>query len=336
MRSNNIVGWLICLAACGSVTNGKAAPDSGDNKVTVTVAVSGLGSVTSDPSGVNCSPDCTLTVDKGTQVTLTPTGTLLAWAGGCTGTGACTLTATADVTVAASFATTYALTVATSAAVGTTVSMPEGIACGSACAANFAPDTMVTLTQIATSSTVRAGGWDDPTCMTLAPCVVTMNATKTVKSYMDTMLVDTAPVISSTTTANNSGLTTGVSATAALVVSAFDQDMEITTNPTQVEFVIFDGASHTLLYKSDPVNANVGRQIVHSPPMHFLMTAGTIYQMGSIVAGTAIIEYDQTVENQNGLTTHLTNGNPTNFAAPTLGNNMGVVDGRLQIYGHLQ
>src|SRR5207245_2297156 len=68
----------------------------------------GNGTVTSNPPGINCGNTCSASYNSGTQVTLTATPDFL-WAfagwsgGGCSGTGRCTVTITANTTVTARF-----------------------------------------------------------------------------------------------------------------------------------------------------------------------------------------------------------------------------------------
>ena len=77
--------------------------------LTVTVSGTGSGSVTSTPGTINCPSDsCTETFADGTAVTLTATpssgSTFEGWSGGgCSGTGACTVSLTQAETVTATF-----------------------------------------------------------------------------------------------------------------------------------------------------------------------------------------------------------------------------------------
>src|SRR5207244_3532597 len=70
----------------------------------VTTAGTGNGTVTSSPAGIDCDPNCSASYSSGTVVTLTaaPKGQFIftGWSGGgCSGTGACTVTLTSDVAV---------------------------------------------------------------------------------------------------------------------------------------------------------------------------------------------------------------------------------------------
>jgi phospholipase C len=74
---------------------------------TLTVAVSGTGTVTSNPAGINCPSTCTASLPQNTQVTLTesagPNEAFSGWTGPCTGTGTCNLTLATSSSVTASF-----------------------------------------------------------------------------------------------------------------------------------------------------------------------------------------------------------------------------------------
>jgi uncharacterized repeat protein (TIGR02543 family) len=75
---------------------------------TLSVAVTGSGTVTSTPSGINCTSNCSAPFAVGSNVTLTAapaTGfTFSGWSGACTGTAACTVTLSASSSVSAAFA----------------------------------------------------------------------------------------------------------------------------------------------------------------------------------------------------------------------------------------
>jgi phospholipase C len=75
--------------------------------VTVTLAGSSTGTVTSNPAGINCGSTCTASFASGTRVRLTPTpGTgafFDGWSGACTGLTACTVLMNKNATVTATF-----------------------------------------------------------------------------------------------------------------------------------------------------------------------------------------------------------------------------------------
>jgi len=74
---------------------------------TLSVSVSGNGTVTSSPPGINCGATCSASFASGTQVTLTSTpaagSSSAGWSGACTGTGSCSLTMNSTASVAANF-----------------------------------------------------------------------------------------------------------------------------------------------------------------------------------------------------------------------------------------
>lgn len=74
-------------------------------QLTVTLAGTGSGTVTSGPAGINCKPTCTASFAAGTQLKLTPLpakGSYFAgWSRACRGTSACTITMNSDLAVRA-------------------------------------------------------------------------------------------------------------------------------------------------------------------------------------------------------------------------------------------
>lgn len=74
---------------------------------TLTVSVTGTGSVTSNPTGIDCGSDCTQVYDHGTSVTLTATPgasqRFAGWSGACSGTSPCIVSLTQARAVTASF-----------------------------------------------------------------------------------------------------------------------------------------------------------------------------------------------------------------------------------------
>jgi len=95
------------------------ALNSADPVLAISTLGTGSGSVQSLPSGINCGADCSGRFASGTVVSLkavaAPNSQFTGWAGGaCTGTGDCTLSLGADITVQAEFTATLPVKIAES------------------------------------------------------------------------------------------------------------------------------------------------------------------------------------------------------------------------------
>lgn len=132
----------------------------------LSVSVSGGGSLRSQPAGIDCGSTCTAAFGNGSSVTLTPVpaaGQVFAeWGGACVNAGAtCTLSMTESRSASARFAAapvqTAVLRVTLSGS-GTVRSNPLGIDCGSTCQANFESGSSVTLTATPAAGQ-RFTGW---------------------------------------------------------------------------------------------------------------------------------------------------------------------------------
>jgi hypothetical protein len=180
-------------AAPQTVTVG---PQSGGPEfpLTVTKTGTGSGSVSSNPTGINCGTECSAEFAEATAVTLTATpatgSTFTGWTGaGCTGTGTCVVTMSAAKSVEAKFepsATSAEFTLSVSksgAGSGAVTSSPAGISCGSECSAKFAETQTVTLTATPASGSSFAG-WSGA-CTGLGSCQVTMSAAKSVNAKFE-------------------------------------------------------------------------------------------------------------------------------------------------------
>ncbi len=75
--------------------------------LTVTMAGTGSGTVTSTPPGINCPASCSASFPQNTEVTLTQTpstnNSFTSWTGACSGSATCSLTLTASDSVTANF-----------------------------------------------------------------------------------------------------------------------------------------------------------------------------------------------------------------------------------------
>ena len=157
--------------------------------LSVALSGTGQGTITSNPSGINCGKNCTAGFKSGTEVVLTETpatnSTFAGWSGGgCSGNATtCTVTLTANTQINASFNTGIqpVLTVTLSGTgQGTVTSSPSGINCGTICMAPFALGTQVLLTETPGTNSIFTG-WSGGVCSGNAPtCTVTMSSSKQV------------------------------------------------------------------------------------------------------------------------------------------------------------
>ena len=153
--------------------------------LSVTVAGSGTGTITSQPSGLNCSSSCSALFDTSSTVTLTAAADVgsvfTGWSGGgCTGTDTCQVTLDAMTTVTATFVPVYPLSVTPAGSgTGSVTSQPTGVDCGVTCSTSYASGTSVTLTATADPGS-RFGGWSGEGCTGTGTCQVTMTAARSV------------------------------------------------------------------------------------------------------------------------------------------------------------
>ena len=110
-----------------------------------------MGTVTSEPAGINCGSACAAEYNTNESVRLTATpdshSTFEGWSGGgCSGAGTCTVTMSAAESISAEFKAIPQKTLTvTKAGEGTVSSEPAGIDCGSACSEHFNEASTVTL-----------------------------------------------------------------------------------------------------------------------------------------------------------------------------------------------
>jgi hypothetical protein len=150
----------------------------------VTLAGSGSGTVTSNPPGIVCPPDCTENYDDMTMVTLTaaeePGSSFAGWSGGCSGTSlSCVVTMTTALSVFATFEDqSHDLAVAVGGS-GTVTSSPAGIECPGDCFQGYADGTAVTLLVTPAAGSIFSM-WSG-NCLGSAPtCSLTMSGDRSV------------------------------------------------------------------------------------------------------------------------------------------------------------
>jgi sugar lactone lactonase YvrE len=167
--------------------------------VTVDEVGSGTGTVTSQSGlipAINCPTiTCTGNYPSETIVTLTPKAssgsTFTGWTDAtCEGTGPCSFTVSAAVTVKPQFtANNFTLTVSTAGTGGGTVTSQSGLSpaiyctggsSSGGCVENYPSGTMVVLMAMANDGSVFAGWSGNASCSGTGTCTVTMNAAESV------------------------------------------------------------------------------------------------------------------------------------------------------------
>lgn len=103
---------LALAVACGGQALSQGNPDPGGRSVTLTITVSGQGSVTATAQSIVCEATCAQPLLAGTAVELVATPAagvqFNGWSGACSGTGTCRIALGSDASVAAQFAPAFA------------------------------------------------------------------------------------------------------------------------------------------------------------------------------------------------------------------------------------
>lgn len=166
--------------ACSVTIGGDTAVTANFNPahtLTVTPAGSGAGTVTSNPSGIDCGATCSQGFDVGASVTLTATpaagSRFGGWSGACSGMGTCTVAMDADVSVTPTYVALRTLSVV-AAGSGTVRSDIGGIDCGTSCSQIYDNGTTVSLTASPAAGSTFAG-WSGGGCAGTGPCTVTLS-----------------------------------------------------------------------------------------------------------------------------------------------------------------
>ncbi len=179
------------------VRGGRITPIPVNHTLTVQKAGPGAGTVTSDPPGIACGPNCILTkasfAENGT-VTLTatpePGSSFASWEGGCAGSApTCTVTMSGEETVTARFVMAdtkkYKLKIkkTTKGGDGIVTSDDGHIDCGEICSHAYPKGAIVTLTAQADEGSSFLG-WKPESlrCAGTGPCAVTMEEAITVQA----------------------------------------------------------------------------------------------------------------------------------------------------------
>ena len=189
-----------CSVAMNQAQNVIATFDLKPN--TLNVTVQGKGTVTSKPSGINCSNECSEDYKADTSVTLTATPdadyTFTGWSGVCSGTDNCTVTMNQAKNVKATFELDqFLLTISpTGNGNGTVTSSLSDINCGSDCSEDYKADTSVTLTATPDAGSIFTG-WGNGCSGNAVTCIIKMNSDKTVTAKFDLCEYTVTPLKSS-------------------------------------------------------------------------------------------------------------------------------------------
>ena len=182
------------------IANAGTAPDGfrlfprATYSLSLSLAGTGSGTVTSAPAAINCGTTCTGNFESGTTVTLTAAATagsqFAGWSGACSGAASCVVTIDAATNVSATFSassSSFLLTVATSGIGSVSSSSHAGtISCGSNCSATFNAGALVTLVAAAGFNNTFVG-WSGA-CTGTGTCTVTMDAAKNVVATFSSLL----------------------------------------------------------------------------------------------------------------------------------------------------
>lgn len=164
--------------------------------LTVDLAGSGAGTVTSEPDGIECNPVCAEEFGEGHLVTLTavadPHSSFTGWSVAgepslCPGTGSCQVQMNADTEVTATFAAIPQRSLEigkTGGGAGAVTSEPAGIDCGATCAADFDQGTAVTLEAAADPGSSFVG-WSGGNCSGTGSCHVTLTGSVEVQARFE-------------------------------------------------------------------------------------------------------------------------------------------------------
>lgn len=223
-RSTGVVTTTGVGRARVSATYGSRTGGTDVNVIPVSFSIivsggagTGAGTVRSTPVSLNCrvvtgvaqGPTCASSFNRDASITLTATvdtGSVFGgWSGACSGTtSSCTVVASADRSVSASFRRLSALSIIRAGAgAGTVTSAPGGIACPSTCVAQYLEGTSVTLTA-APSAGSTFTGWSGACTGSSTTCTVTVNAAASVTATF--ALIPTFGLSVATTGGQGSGI----------------------------------------------------------------------------------------------------------------------------------
>ncbi|MGA8745517.1 MAG: PQQ-binding-like beta-propeller repeat protein [Solirubrobacterales bacterium] len=258
----------------------------------------GGGTVTSNPSGIDCGATCSARFPEESTVTLTETpaaqSEFTGWSGCSHEPSAteCEVTIAESNSVSAGFSPThYKLTVSkTGAGSGTVTSSPTGINCGSTCSASFKEGETITLTETPTAHN-QFSGWSgcshEPSA---TECEVTMSEAKSVSAGFAPILhtLNVSKTGSGTVSSTPSGIACGATCSAQ-----FDEPeaVVLTASPSpRNEFKAWSGCQHELsatkCEETMSADRSVGAEFQPVPDNELEVT---VTGQGSVSAGSGPI-----------------------------------------------
>ena len=161
--------------------------------VTVEKQGNGSGTVISTPPGIDCGRTCSGQFEAGTQVSLTAPAaagsTFAGWAADCSGMDACIVTGEASVIARfiVPVSTTHLHVDITGSGTGSVSSAPSGISCAPSCDADFATDTLVTLTASPSAGSTFSN-WSGGSCSGTTTCTIAMNTNHSVTAIFNAIV----------------------------------------------------------------------------------------------------------------------------------------------------
>src|SRR5262249_41045352 len=187
------VGTKTASFLVNHASGGGSAPLSGTAtaRITVTPGGDGSGTITSNPSGINCGTTCIQDFSAASVVlTAMPAANsnFDGWSGACSGAGTCTLTVNAAKSVGATFTKKKVLLTVQKMGMGTgmVTSVPTGIDCGAQCMSQVGYGDPVVLTPMPDPNMAFVG-WSGGGCSGTGTCMVSPTVATTVTAtFQDT------------------------------------------------------------------------------------------------------------------------------------------------------
>ncbi len=158
---------------------------------TLSTGVTGLGTLTSNPTGIDCGSDCTEVFPENLAVTLTAAATtnyfFTGWSGDCTGTGDCGLVMSSDKSANATFVIASTLQVVI-AGTGTVTDTTYNSSCTEDCTMTLPAESTVSLTATPGSG-FHFNGWFQE-CAGTGTCSFTLANSLTVDAVFSSSQVE--------------------------------------------------------------------------------------------------------------------------------------------------